>query len=42
MLEFLEMKPDSSVPTFINMTAESLPSDNMVILVKTLRNHVQK
>jgi hypothetical protein len=30
-VEFLELLPDSSAPTFTNMTAESLPADNMVL-----------
>jgi len=31
LVEFLEILPESSVPTFLNMTAESLPSDNMSV-----------
>jgi hypothetical protein len=31
LVEFLELLPDSSAPTFTNMTAESLPADNMVL-----------
>jgi hypothetical protein len=36
LVEFLELLPDSSAPSFTNMTAESLPADNMVLTPYTI------